>query len=85
MSACAKQTFDNVTPEVWNCLVQKAATNFGITITGPTGQATKDGFTVAWNYDSGAQTGWLQCLDSPFWAPCSVINGKIHEMVESCM
>ncbi|MCP5521705.1 MAG: hypothetical protein H7A46_09170 [Verrucomicrobiales bacterium] len=84
MSACAKQTFNSVTPDAWNCLVNKAASH-GITISGPSGQATKDGFTVAWNYDSTAQNLTLQCTDSPFWAPCSMINGKIHDLVEGCL
>lgn len=85
MSACATQTFDHVTPAAWNCLVQKAA-SYGIAISSaPSGQATKDGFTVSWNYNSTAQTLSIQCVDSPWWAPCSTINGKIHDLVDGCL
>jgi hypothetical protein len=84
MAACAAQVFNNFTPAAWECLVQKAASN-GITIDGNSGEASQSGFTIAWNYDPGAQTIQLQCTDSPFWAPCSTINGKIHELVEACM
>jgi hypothetical protein len=84
MSACASQTFDNVTPAAWSCLVQKAA-SYGITISSPTGQASKDGFTLSWNYSSAAQTLSIQCLDSPWWAPCSKINGQIHDLVDGCL
>lgn len=48
MSACAMQTFNNVTRAAWQC-VQAAAAKYGIV--GPdSGQATGDGFTVAWSY-----------------------------------
>lgn len=84
MSACATQTFSNVTPQVWACVVQQAA-RIGVTITGPQGQATKDGFTLVWNYDSGTQTASFQCTARPGWASCSMINGRIHDIVDGCM
>jgi hypothetical protein len=84
MSACATQVFNNVNASVWNCLVQKAA-GYGITISGDSGEASKDGFTVRWDYDPNSGTLQLQCTDSPWWAPCSTINGKIHDLVDGCM
>jgi hypothetical protein len=63
MSACGVQVFSNVTPAVWNCLVQKAA-GYNITITTPSGQQTKDGFTFKWDYNAAAKSLSLQCLDS---------------------
>ena len=83
MSACSKQTFDNIDASAWDCLVRKAA-DFGIAITANSGQASKDGFTVAWTYDPTARTLELQCLDSPWWATCGLINGRIHEIVDGC-
>jgi hypothetical protein len=83
MSACATQGFDNVSQSVFNCLVQMAG-SYGITISGNSGEASKDGFTVRWDYDPTAQTLQLQCTDSPWWAPCSTINGKIHDLVDGC-
>jgi hypothetical protein len=83
MSACATQTFTDVTSAVWNCLVQKAQ-SYGITISGNSGQASQDGFTIRWDYDPSGQTLQLQCVDSPWWAPCSTINGKIHDLVDGC-
>jgi hypothetical protein len=83
MSACATQTFEAITPTVWTCVIQKAAT-YGITITTPIGQAAKDGFSITWNYNTGTKTLALQCLESPWWAPCGTINGKIHDLVDAC-
>lgn len=84
MEACDAQDFDNVSPSVWACLVQKAA-GYGITIDNNSGEAGKAGFTVMWDYDPDAQTIRLQCVDHPFWVPCSLINGKIHDLMNSCL
>ncbi len=84
MSACPTQSFNNVSQDVFNCLVNKAA-SYGITISGNSGQGTKDGFTVTWNYDPAAETLQLQCTDSPWWAPCGTINSTIEGVVEGCM
>jgi hypothetical protein len=55
MSPCSVQVFSNVTPAVWNCLVQKAA-GYNITITTPSGQQTKDGFTFTWDYNAASNS-----------------------------
>ena len=83
MSACAAQNFTNVNQTVWNCLVA-IAKQHGVNITGPQGSGSASGFTISWNWNSSAQTLMLQCTDSPWWAPCSTINGKIHDAVTGC-
>ena len=83
MSACPMLTFNNVTPAIWQCGVQAAA-NFGVIITGNSGTVSKSGFTVAWNYNPQAQTCQIQCTDSPFIVPCSLINATITNAVEQC-
>jgi hypothetical protein len=45
--------------------------------------ASQSGFTVTWNYDPVAGVLEIQCVSAPFLVPCSTINGRIHEMVES--
>lgn len=82
MSACDTQTFSKITPDTWKLLVLKAAEN-GIQIAGDSGQSSKEGFTFRWLYDPAAQTLELQCLDKPFWAPCSAINAKIQSVAAS--
>ncbi len=81
---CDAQEFDNVSPAAWACLVQKVE-GYGIAISGNSGEAAKSGFTVAWDYDPGAQTLRLQCVDSPFWVPCFTINAKIQDLVQGCL
>lgn len=83
MSGCAKQTFTDITQSQFDCLVSRART-VGIAIVGNSGSTSKDGITVAWNFDAASQTLQIQCTDHPFYAPCGSINGKIHEIVDGC-
>jgi hypothetical protein len=84
MSACAMLSYNNVTQEAWRCGIAKAAT-YGVTITRDQGSATVSGFTLAWNYNPGAQSLQLQCTDSPWWAPSSTVNAHINNAVEACL
>jgi hypothetical protein len=82
--ACANQTFENFTQARFNCLVQKAATS-GIKIDQNEGQLSQDGITVRWKFDPDEHTLDIQCLDAPFFLSCGTINGKIHDLVDSCL
>ena len=84
MSSCPAQLFDNVTQPQFDCLSQKAKAA-GIDIVGNTGTACKDGITMEWAFDPAAATLSIQCTSSPIFPPCSVINSKIHSLVESCL
>jgi hypothetical protein len=77
-------SYNNVTQAAFDCCVAAAA-QYGVTISQPSGSASAHGFTVAWNYVAAAQTLTIQCTDSPWWAPCSTINGKINDAVENCL
>jgi len=84
MSACAMLTYNNVTPAAWAAIVAEAA-KMNITINGDGGSASAQGFTVQWNYDRAAQTLSLQCVDSPFFVSCSLINAHLNDAVERCL
>jgi hypothetical protein len=81
---CAKQTFTQFGESNFECLKQKAL-SIGITIDSNHGQDSKNGITMSWTFDPAAQTLELQCLDKPFIVPCGTINGRIHDVVDSCM
>jgi hypothetical protein len=85
MSACAMQTFSNVTQSAWQSVKQTVAAKFGLQITTDFGNITADGFTVYWNYDAATEMLSIQCTDRPFFIPCSMINPEIHEMVEAAL
>jgi len=81
MGACATQTFSPVSSTAWSCLKGQAAAQ-GFPINSDSGSQSDRGFTIEWSYDASAQTLSVTCTDSPFWAPCSTINGKIHEIID---
>jgi hypothetical protein len=82
MGSCAAQTFDNISPAKWLSLQTRAAEN-NIDLTGDTGQTSREGFTFSWEYDSSTARLKIQCLEHPFWAPCSSVNGRIHDLVDA--
>jgi hypothetical protein len=81
---CPVQNFSGVTPDKWNCLVQKAAQH-GLSINGNQGQASQDGFTISWNYNPPAQTLAIACLAKPWWAPCGTVNSQIQDLALGCL
>jgi hypothetical protein len=82
MSECDAQIFSSITRERWVRMQSKAA-QFGVDLTGDSGQASQKGFTFSWTYDEDAQTLTIQCLEHPFFAPCSLVNSKLQELVAS--
>jgi hypothetical protein len=81
--ACATQVFDNITPQRFTCLAQKAAAS-GINLNGNQGQASHSGVTIRWNYDPVGQTLELKCLAHPFLVSDGTVNHRIHDLVDSC-
>lgn len=84
MSACAKLSFNNVTPQVWSCLSQKAIQAGGPNPFPNSGTFSTKGFTFQWSYDPGSQTAWVQCTDSPWYVPCSLINSTLESQIGGC-
>jgi hypothetical protein len=82
MGACAKLSYNGVTQDIWEKMKAKVHAELGITIDSDSGKQTEKGFTIAWNYNPTNHNLSLQCVDSPWYAPCSVINSKINELVE---
>jgi trehalose-6-phosphatase len=85
MSACASQTWENITPAQWNSIKNTIAAKFKVVITTDSGTISQAGFTVTWNYvapnptTSGPLT--IQVTESPLLIPCSAINSSISGIV----
>lgn len=85
MGACAKLTYNKFTPKCWECCVEMAKKHYGIDINKPSGETSKDGFTIRWEYYENTQTLSIQCTHSPFWVSCGTINGRIDDEIMSCL
>jgi hypothetical protein len=81
--SCDPQVFSGITDARFQCLVAKAAEN-GIAISGNSGSASKDGITIAWNFDPESGSLTLQCTAAPAFVPCSIVNGRLQQLVASC-
>ena len=82
MGACATQTFSNVPIAAWDRLKAKAA-SAGFSISSDSGSHSAGGLTVQWNYNASAETLSITCTDRPWYLTCSMINGKIHELIDN--
>ncbi len=83
MSGCGERTYDDFSPEAFGRLAAKAAEH-GVTIEGASGNASKSGFDISWNYAPVARKLVLHCTDKPFFIGCSTVNGRMDEMVNAC-
>lgn len=84
MGQCAAQVFQNITPEQFATLIDKANAA-GITITGNSGSASKLGIDVSWNYDPEVQQLNIQCTHVPFFVSCNDVNLKIQGLVRDSL
>ncbi len=84
MAARAPQVFNNVTPEQYARLVEKARAA-GIDLNGNTGTASKYGVEIAWNYSPEAQELSLQTVKAPFFMSASDVDSRIHSLVHSSL
>jgi hypothetical protein len=84
MTDTAPQLFENVTPDQFAQLQQKAS-SAGIDIAGNSGSASKMGVEVAWNYSPETQQLTLHCLKAPFFVSVSDVNQKIRTLVSETL
>jgi hypothetical protein len=84
MAKCDKQVFGDVTSANFADLIRQGE-SLGMPITGKTGQATRDGVTIAWTYDVASSTLTIECTDAPSFVPCSMINSKIDSAVSGAL
>jgi hypothetical protein len=79
--ASEPQIFQNITPEQYASLIQKAGAS-GIGITGNSGTAAQFGVEVTWDYVPEACLLTIQCLKTPFFLSPATIDAQIRTIVE---
>ena len=88
MGRCAPQTFPNFTSECIAALRARVET-VGVSTNEAgeaktSGQASRAGFGIEWKYDPIAQALTVQCVTSPFYAPCKLIRAQIESWILAC-
>jgi hypothetical protein len=80
MSGNPKHTFHGITRALFTRLRRKAS-QLGIRVASPKGEAVKDGITIQWNYDPTAQRLEVECR-APFWVNAEQVNRNLRHEIE---
>ena len=83
MNACAMQTFNNVSQDVWKCLKESLGKH-QIIIDKYAGEAEAHGVHASWKYNPAASILQIQVTKTPFFVTCSTVNKYIHDAVDKC-
>lgn len=76
-------TFENVSPQKWQEIIDEVKSKIGLTISGDTGQAEAKGITVAWDYD-GSSVLKLTVENTSWYDPSEAsIDAQITNWVNS--
>ena len=84
MSISPKLTFRGITRAILARLRKKASMR-GIHIVRSTGEATKDGIQIQWNYDATLELLEVECLHVPFWIDSGRINKELRQEIEATL
>jgi hypothetical protein len=79
MSACPELSYTNVSPAAWLKIKAAVLADYGVEIPQDAGLQSGDGFALQWAYVDGNLS--VTCVNSPWWAACSVINGRIDGLI----
>lgn len=75
MSGC-RLTFRGITRAVFRRLRKKATQN-GLPVAGPAGEAVKDGVGIEWKYDAEREILEVECVKTPFWMDAARVNRRL--------
>jgi hypothetical protein len=80
MSGNPKQIFHGITRAIFARL-RKKASQVGIPVRSPKGEAVKDGVRIQWNYDASAELLEVECK-APFWINATEVNRNLRHEIE---
>lgn len=80
MSGCPAMTFEGLSPARYEALLQTAQAQ-GLALAGEAGSTKYQGMEFAWRYEAASQRLTIQCVDKPFFVPCSLIEERIKAVV----
>jgi hypothetical protein len=80
MSGNPKQTFHGITRAIFVRL-RKKASQVGIRVASPKGEAVKNGVRIQWNYDAAAEVLEVECK-APFWINSMQVNRALRHEIE---
>jgi hypothetical protein len=84
MAACDPKTFNNVTPEVFECLKSKLQ-SLGYAIEGTNGTIKGPmSISIDFNWNVADSSLYIHVTDKNFLVPCARINSELEKAIASC-
>ena len=80
----SRLTFRGITCSIFARLRKKATQN-GIPIARPAGEAAKDGVRIQWKYDAEAELLEVECIKTPFWIDRARVNRKLSLEIQATL
>jgi myo-inositol-1-phosphate synthase len=80
----SRLTFRGITRKIFARLRKKATQN-GIPVVRPSGEAVKDGVRIQWKYDAEAELLEVACVSAPFWIDAAHVNRKLSQEIEATL
>jgi hypothetical protein len=80
----SRLTFRGITRALFARLRKKATQN-GIPIARPAGEAAKDGVRIQWKYDAEAELLEVECIKTPFWIDRARVNRKLSLEIQATL
>jgi hypothetical protein len=80
----SRLTFRGITGAIFARLRKKATQN-GIPVGRPAGEAVKDGVRIQWKYDPDAELLEVECVHTPFWIDAARVNRKLSREIEATL
>jgi hypothetical protein len=80
----SRLTFRGITCSIFARLRKKATQN-GIPIARPAGEAVKDGVRIQWKYDPDAELLEVECIKTPFWIDAARVNRKLSLEIQATL
>lgn len=80
MAVNPKQTFYGITRRIFARL-RKKASQVGIRVASPKGEALKNGVLIQWNYDATFEVLEVECK-APFWINSTQVSRALRDEIE---
>jgi len=80
----SRLTFRGITRAIFARLRKKATQN-GIPVVRPRGEAVKDGVKIEWKYDPNAELLEVECVSAPFWIDAAHVNRRLSQEIEATL
>lgn len=84
MLGIPKLTFFGISRAIFHRLCRKASQR-GIHVVTPTGEAVKNGIRIQWKYDPISEELEVECVQTPFWMDPVRINSDLREEIEATL